>query len=202
VRWGPDGRLYASDNGYDERGARPIANALDNVWIIVQDGCYGGPDYSSGIPVTDPRFRSERGPPPRFLLAEHPPVQQPLLTRPRHAAVTKMDFSRSAAFGFAGQLFLGEFGGGIPITGTGAGPASYQVVRIDPGTRVVEPFFRTRADALGPPGVEYVMTAGPKPRSACASRPTATRCTWLTSARSRSISRAPDRSRGRSPGPA
>ncbi len=24
VAWGPDGKLYASDNGYDERGSRPI----------------------------------------------------------------------------------------------------------------------------------------------------------------------------------
>ncbi|MBW3628786.1 MAG: PQQ-dependent sugar dehydrogenase, partial [Gemmatimonadetes bacterium] len=57
VRWGPDGRLYASDNAYDERGSRPIANALDNVWVIRQNAWYGWPDFSAGLePLTDDRF--------------------------------------------------------------------------------------------------------------------------------------------------
>jgi glucose/arabinose dehydrogenase len=76
VRWGPDGRLYASDNGYDERGPRPIANAPDMLWHIREGAWYGWPDYAAGIPVTDPRFRSRRGPAPRFLMAAHPPESQ------------------------------------------------------------------------------------------------------------------------------
>ncbi len=162
VMWGPDGRLYASDNAYDERGSRPIANAEDNIWLIREGAWYGWPDYSSGIPVTDRRFRSERGPAPRFLLRDHPPVERPLLTRPKHAGVTKLAFSRSARFGFEGQLFLGEFGAGVPITGTDQVPSGQQVVRIDPATGRVEPFFTARQDMLGPPGAEYVATPAPK----------------------------------------
>lgn len=161
LAWGPDGRLYAADNGYDERGSRPIANAEDNIWVIREDAWYGWPDYSSGIPVTDPRFRSERGPAPEFLMAEHPPVEEPFLTRPQHAGVTKLDFSRSAAFGFQGQMFLGEFGAGIPITGAEETQAGHQVVRIDPATGRAETFFTARPAALGPPGAEYIATAGP-----------------------------------------
>lgn len=82
VLWGPDGQLYVADNGYDERGSRPIANAKDNLYIIKEGGWYGFPDYSSGIPVTDPQFRSKRGPRLKFLMEEHPPVEHPWLTRP------------------------------------------------------------------------------------------------------------------------
>ena len=117
VRWAADKKLYVSDNGYDDRGARPIANAPDVIWKIREDGWYGWPDYAAGIPVSDPSFRSERGPAPSPLLAEHPPVEKPFLTRPKHAGVTKFDFSRSDAFGFTGQMFLGEVGGAQPITG-------------------------------------------------------------------------------------
>jgi glucose/arabinose dehydrogenase len=162
VMWGPDGRLYASENAFDERGSRPIANAEDNIWVIRQDAWYGWPDYSSGIPVTDPRFRSERGPAPEFLLAEHPPVEKPLLTRPKHAGLTKLDFSRSREFGFEGQMFLGEFGAGVPITGADKVKAGHQVVRIDTETGEVEVFFTARQAALGPEGAEYISTAAPK----------------------------------------
>jgi glucose/arabinose dehydrogenase len=162
VAWGPDGRLYASDNGYDERGSRPIANAEDNVWVIREGAWYGWPDYSSGIPVTDSRFRSSRGPKPEFLMAEHPPVEQPFVTRPKHAGVTKIDFGRSEAFGFQGHIFLGEFGAGVPITGTDKIQSGHQVVRIDPATGEAETFFTARPETLGPSGAEYVATPGPK----------------------------------------
>ena len=147
---------------YDERGSRPIANALDNIWVVRQDAWYGWPDYSSGIPVTHPQFDSKRGPRPEFLMAEHPPVEKPFLTRPKHAGVTKIDFTRSARFGFEGQMFLGEFGAGIPITGTEKVPVGHQVVRINPATGEVQSFFRARESALGPQGAEYITTPAPK----------------------------------------
>lgn len=161
VQWGPDDRLYVAENGFDERGSRPIANALDNIWVAQQDAWYGWPDYSSGIPVTNSQFESERGPDPEFLMREHPPVEQPLLTRPKHAGVTKLDFS-DAAFGFEGHMFLGEFGAGVPITGTDTVRSGNQVVRIDLSTGAAEPFFRARPQALGPSGAEYIATPAPK----------------------------------------
>ncbi|HYF01558.1 MAG TPA: PQQ-dependent sugar dehydrogenase, partial [Planctomycetota bacterium] len=90
VFWGPDGKLYASDNGYDERGSRPIANAPDVVWTVKQGAWYGFPDYAGGRPVTDERFKPKHGPQPKFLLEDHPPVEAPLLTRTPHAALTKI----------------------------------------------------------------------------------------------------------------
>ena len=159
VMWSPDGKLYASDNAYDERGSRPIANAKDNIWLVKQDGWYGFPDYSSGIPVTDKQFRPKRGPKPEFLLKDHPPVEQPWLTRPENAAVTKFDFSTSAVFGYQGHMFLSEVGSATPITGD-PNPTGYVVVRIDPSIKEVQPFLSNKA--LGPAGLEHVSTAGPR----------------------------------------
>jgi glucose/arabinose dehydrogenase len=159
VLWGPDGQLYASDNAYDERGSRPIAHAQDNIWQIKQNGWYGFPDYSSGIPVTDPRFRSKRGPRLKFLMKDHPPVEKPWMTRPENVAVTKFDFSTSTAFGYKGNMFLTEVGSATPIT---ADPniAGYSVIRIDPSTKETQPFLSNRAP--GPSGMEYVTTPGPR----------------------------------------
>jgi glucose/arabinose dehydrogenase len=160
VQWGPDGQLYVTDNAYDERGSRPIANANDNIFQIKQGGWYGFPDYASGIPVTDKQFRPERGPKPKFLMKDHPPVEKPWLIRPENAASTKFDFSTSAAFGFKGQMFLAEFGSGTPLTGEDKNLNGYTVVRIDPSTKEAQPFLSNKK--TGPSGKEYVSTEGPR----------------------------------------
>jgi glucose/arabinose dehydrogenase len=156
VVWGPDGRLYASENGYDERGSRPVANAPDHVWVIKEGAWYGFPDYVGGVPVTDERFAPAKGNKPKFLLREHPPVQTPLAALPVHAGVAKMEV------GFDGQLYLAQFGDTMPITGQLKEHVVSQVVRIDPKTGQATPFFRTRPDAAGPKGLEYTATAGPR----------------------------------------
>lgn len=143
VVWSPDGELYVTDNAYDERGSRPIANAKDNIYKIQEDAWYGFPDFSSGIPVTDPQFRSERGPRVKFLMKDHPEVEMPWMTRPQNSATTKFDFSTSAEFGYEGQIFLAEFGSGAPVTGD-SNSNGYSVVRIDPDTKESEPFLSTR----------------------------------------------------------
>jgi glucose/arabinose dehydrogenase len=159
VMWGPDGQLYATDNAYDERGSRPIANARDNIFQIKQNGWYGFPDYSSGIPVTDPQFRSKHGVRIKFLMKDHPPVEQPWMTRPENAAVTKLDFSTNAAFGYRGQMFVAEVGSATPATGEDRNATGYSVVRIDPATKDAQPFLRSRTS--GPGAVEQ-STAGPR----------------------------------------
>lgn len=160
VMWGPDSQLYVTDNGYDERGSRPIANAKDNIYQVRQDGWYGYPDYSSGIPVTDSQFRSKRGPKLKFLMADHPQVEKPWLTRPENAASTKFDFSQSENFGYKGHMFLAEFGSATPITGDPHPATGYVVVRIDPATKETTPFLSNGAP--GPEGLEHVATAGPR----------------------------------------
>lgn len=160
--WSVDEKLYASDNGYDERGSRPIAHAPDSVWQIKQDAWYGFPDYAGGTPVTDARFRPERGAAPKFLMRDHPQVERPLLNLPNHVGAAKLAFSHSPEFGFVGEMFLALSGDMNPITGDHDERSGFEVVRISLNSGEPETFFKARQSALGPQGAEYVATAGPR----------------------------------------
>ena len=136
-----DGKLYASENGFDVRGSRPIANDKEDLYEIKEGAWYGWPDYASGIPVTDPQFKPKDGPAPAFVMAEHPPVEKPVLTFPEHSASTKLAVN-PGGFGDTGDLFLAFFGHMAPMTGTVEGEhGGHRVVRINPATKRVETFF-------------------------------------------------------------
>lgn len=141
VLWTPDGKLYATENGFDARGSRPIANDEEDLYEIKEGAWYGWPDYGSGIPVTDPRFAPEEGPKPEFVMDEHPPVEKPVLTFPKHAAATKLAVSPGGAFGPKGRLFIAFFGHMSPMTGKTGEHGGHRVAVVDPGTKKVEEFF-------------------------------------------------------------
>lgn len=162
VMWGPGQQLYVSDNGFDERGSRPIANAPDVIWRVKQGFWYGWPDFAGGIPVTDDQFKPDEGPRPEFLMKTHPSVEQPFVRFTPHVALTKIDFSHSPDFGYQGHMFVGQAGDAQPITGNDPRPVGYQVVRVDPMTGEIQSFFRTRAERLGSRYFEHVTTPGPK----------------------------------------
>lgn len=162
VAWGRDGRLYVTENGYDERGSRPIANAPESIWVIRQGAWYGFPDFAGGEPVTSPKFKGNDAPEVEFLMANHPPVEKPLATRPPHVALTKLDVGRQP-FGNDGDLFIGEFGDMIPMTANNEEQrGGHQVVRVNSRSGAVETFFRARPEALGRGPTKYVTTPGPK----------------------------------------
>lgn len=162
LAWGPDQKLYASDNGYDERGSRPIAHAPDCLWVIKQDGWYGFPDYAGGVPVTDMQFHPEGGPVPKFVMRDHPPVEKPLATLKHHVGAAKIAISSGTSFGRQGEMFLALSGDMNPITGVHEERSGFEVVRVDLRTGKWESFFRARKDALGSKGLEYVATKGPR----------------------------------------
>ena len=88
----PDGRLLATDQGADDRGSRAIGNAPDSLYVIEAGGWYGWPDFVCGRPVTDAAFRPQRGPQPRFILADHaslPPPRRPVVEFGVNVAATK-----------------------------------------------------------------------------------------------------------------
>ena len=116
VMWSPDEVLYATENGFDIRGSRPIANDEEDIYVIKEGAWYGWPDYAMGQPVTDPRFHAEGHDQPQFLMSEHPSVEQPWLNFPKHSAIAKLDFSEAEAFG-KGQIFVAFFGHMSPMTG-------------------------------------------------------------------------------------
>jgi glucose/arabinose dehydrogenase len=69
LRFLPDGRLVALDQGADDRGSRPVAEAPGLLFEIEEGGWYGWPDFVGAEPVTARRFQPERGPAPAFLIA-------------------------------------------------------------------------------------------------------------------------------------
>lgn len=140
VMWRGD-KLYASENGFDVRGSRPVANDKEDVYEIKQGAWYGWPDFASGIPVTDARFKPKEGPAPAFVMAKHPPVEKPLITFPEHSAAAKLAVS-PGGFGDKGDLFLAFFGHMAPMTGTVSGEhGGHRVVRLNPDTKQTETFF-------------------------------------------------------------
>ncbi|ETK37151.1 PQQ-dependent sugar dehydrogenase [Microbispora sp. ATCC PTA-5024] len=110
----PDGRLLALDQGADDRGSRPVANVPDYLWEIRPGAWYGWPDFMGGVPVTDPRFAPETGPAPGFILANHaelPKPERPLAEFHSHTAATKFDVAPGGGF-----LAVALFGDETPMT--------------------------------------------------------------------------------------
>jgi len=162
VRFGPDGKLYATESAVDDRGSRPIANAPDCLWEIKPGAFYGWPDYAAGIPVTDARYKPRKGPEPKFILTDHAQVEKPLATFDPHSSATKFDFAPDGAFG-KDSIYVAMHGDLCPLTGeVPPDILSFAVLKLDREKMKPEPFFRARKDALGPKGFDHVATAGPR----------------------------------------
>jgi glucose/arabinose dehydrogenase len=148
VNWA-EGKLYASENGFDVRGSRPIANDKEDLYEIIQGAWYGWPDFASGVPVTDPQFKPKHGPSPQFLMAKHPSVEKPIMTFPKHSSATKLASSPNEKFG-KGAIFLAFFGHMSPMTGeAGEEHGGHRVVRIDLASKTAETFFSQKSHGGG-----------------------------------------------------
>jgi glucose/arabinose dehydrogenase len=151
LAFSPDGELYVTENGYDDRGSRPVWGTPDVLWRVQQGGWYGWPDFAAAKPLTDPAFRPPRDPQPAFLLARHPGTPpRPAALLGVHSSSNGFDFSRSDAFGHAGQAFIAQFGDQAPETGKVLGAVGFKVVRVDPRTGVVHDFAVNRGRNNGP----------------------------------------------------
>jgi glucose/arabinose dehydrogenase len=179
IAFAPDGRLFATEHGSDERGARFIIGDPDDFYEIREGAWYGWPDFASGVRLDDSRWgRGGQGREP--VLAEFPDASPPvpLASFPTHAAANGFDFSRSAAFGFEGQAFVALFGDLAPITTPRqVVPEGFAVARVDTATGEVTPFAVNRRAgpasklfhggferpshcAFGPDGALYVTDWG------------------------------------------
>src|SRR3954452_1307083 len=153
-----DGRLYATDNDFEEKGERSIAEDPDRIWHIRNAGTphgsvstpdwYGFPDIcGDGLPVLHESHRPSKGKPAEPLLEDPPAWAGPAayLEKP-HTCMTHMEFCRSDAFGHRGALFLAQFGTYAPLNtpDPAALGRGFRVVRIDLDAGVGEPFLRNR----------------------------------------------------------
>lgn len=154
LAFGPGGNLFATDNGMDARGSRPVDNAFDTLEQVFFGEWYGWPDYNARIPITDSRFKPADGPQPQFLIKNHPPLADlPVATFKPHSVPTKFDFSSSERFGYAGEFFVPLFGviyhNGKPLSE----PSGFKIVRVTPSTGDVADFMviiDPGAETLGP----------------------------------------------------
>jgi hypothetical protein len=116
LRFLPDGRLLALDQGADDRGSRPVADVPDYLWEVRPGAWYGWPDYMGGVPITDPRFTPRTGPGPSFILGNHdelPPPEAPLAEFVSHTAATKFDVDPGSG---GTVLVVALFGDETPMT--------------------------------------------------------------------------------------
>ena len=149
LAFSPEGVLYATDNGYDNRGSRPVWGGPDVLWEVNQGTWYGWPDFAAGVPihVFDPPGKRE----PVTVLSEHPgSPPHPKAVFGVHSSSNGLDFSRSASFGFEGDVFVAQFGDMAPGVGKVLAPVGYQVVRVDVESGVVSGFAANRGKKRAP----------------------------------------------------
>jgi len=160
------GDMYAAENGYDVRGARPVKDYMDATLKVKEGVWYGVPDFSAGRePLTDPKFEVPdslqamvvvNGEPQGRNLGFVIDHRASGLTPPdRSLVVGKHEFNSSpslldvapASWGdMNGHLFIAEWGDLAPPTNPlrGKAPAGSQIVKVDPMTGNLVPFVRNK----------------------------------------------------------
>jgi glucose/arabinose dehydrogenase len=145
-----DGTLYATDNGYDDRGSRPVWGTPDLLWRVERGRWHGWPDFSGNEPLTDHAFHPPGKPQPKPLLARQPnPPPRPVAKFPVHASADGIEFSRGA-FGHGGEAFVAIFGDESPTTGKILSPIGGKVVRVNVRDGTIHDFAVNRAPVEGP----------------------------------------------------
>jgi glucose/arabinose dehydrogenase len=147
LAFGPQGQLYATNLGYDDRGVRAVRQSPDWVVAVEQGAWYGWPDFAGTVPLADERFRSRRGVDRQPLIANPPPVAAPLATLMPHVNPMKLAVSPGGAFGEAGALFVAAFGDVGPLTEDLTTAVPTGVLRINPADGRHEWFLLNRQES-------------------------------------------------------
>jgi len=151
LAFAPDGQLYLTENGYDDRGSRPIWGTGDVLWRVSAGGWYGWPDYTAGELVSDEHYRPPGKEAPKKLFTKDPgKPPRPVAVLGVHASANGFDFSRSERFGYLGQAFIAEFGDQAPTTGKVLHPVGFRVIRVDVTNGHIEQFVVNKGTANGP----------------------------------------------------
>jgi glucose/arabinose dehydrogenase len=152
LAFAPDGRLFVTDNSYDDRGSRPVHGAGDLLWAVTPGTWYGWPDFHGGRRLDEgDHYQAPGKPRPPMLLAAHPTQPpRPAAVFGVHSSSNGFDFSRSPTFGSVGQAFVAQFGDQAPVTGKALAPVGFKVVRVDVATGVIEDFAVNKGPVNGP----------------------------------------------------
>jgi glucose/arabinose dehydrogenase len=146
-----DGSLYITENGYDDRGSRPVWGAGDVLWKIEHGKWYGWPDFSAGIAIRDnEEFKAPGKSKVQAVLQKYPnDPPTPSAVFGVHSSSNGLDFS-TAAFGYAGEAFVAQFGDMAPKVGKVEFPVGFKVVRVNTATGVIRDFAVNKGKRNGP----------------------------------------------------
>jgi glucose/arabinose dehydrogenase len=150
LAFSPDGNLYVTDNGFDERGSRPVFGAGDLLFKVKSNTWYGWPDFSGidSLSGEDYKARKIR---PKSLLQKHPNIPPaPIATFGVHSSSNGLDFSTSNNFGHKGEAFVAQFGDMAPGVGNIYGPVGFKVVKVNVVTGDISDFAVNRGSVNGP----------------------------------------------------
>jgi hypothetical protein len=113
-------RLYASNQSYEVRGSRPIANAPNEFHLVIPGQWYGWPDYADGELVNSEKFKPEGEKQPELLLFSHPGTPpSSIATFSSNSDLVSFDFNYNTEFGPYGDVYIAEYGsGGRIVSGT------------------------------------------------------------------------------------
>ncbi len=137
-----EGNIYATNLGYDDRGARAVKNSPDWVVKVKKGAWYGWPDFAGQLPLTEPVFESDRGINRRPLIVDPPPVEPPLATLPPHYSPMKLAWAPKQ-FPQKG-LFVAIFGDGQPLTENLQELVPTGVINIDPKSGKYDWFVKNK----------------------------------------------------------
>ncbi|NEM96685.1 glucose dehydrogenase [Pontibacter sp. BT327] len=161
LTFAPDGQLYVTENGYDDRGSRPVWGTGDYLWRIQTGQWYGWPDFAGGLAFNGDRFKVPGETAPQPLLASHPATPpRPVASLGVHSSSNGLDFSTAAAFGHVGEAFIAQFGDMAPNVGKVLAPVGFKVVRVNVENGAVTDFAKNKgkehapASALATGGLE------------------------------------------------
>lgn len=160
LAFSPTGKLYVTENAYDDRGSRPVWGAGDVLWEIKEGMWYGWPDFSGGKPIQyDEEFKVPGKKPVKPLLQKHPNTPPaPAAVFGVHSSSNGFDFSTSAAFGFTGEAFVAQFGDMAPDVGKVLFPVGFKIVRVNVSNGVIRDFAVNRGKRNGP--ATWLKTGG------------------------------------------
>src|SRR5690606_20145958 len=151
LAFSPEGALFVTENGYDDRGSRPVWGTADVLWKIEDGKWYGWPDWSAGDLLTrgaannPEEFKVPGEAYPKLLMQQHPnDPPKPVATLGVHASSNGLDFSINESFGHKGEAFIAEFGDMAPKVGKVLAPVGFKVIRVNTRTGVVQDFAVNR----------------------------------------------------------
>ncbi|HYH55960.1 MAG TPA: PQQ-dependent sugar dehydrogenase [Anseongella sp.] len=152
LAFSPGGRLYVTENGYDDRGSRPVWGAGDVLWEIKPGVWYGWPDFSAGRLLNgSEEFKVPGKKDPAPLLQQYPNIPpHPAAIFGVHSSSNGLYFSTNTAFGYEGEAFVAQFGDMAPETGKVLSPVGFKVVRVNVENGVIRDFAVNKGKRNGP----------------------------------------------------